>query len=49
MTSLGPPASSFSIHGVEYYGGIGFLKSGLLLSDAITTVSPTYAEEICTP
>jgi starch synthase len=33
----------------EYYGGFNFLKTGLLTADAITTVSPTYAEEICTP
>jgi starch synthase len=34
---------------VEYYGSIGFLKAGLALADAITTVSPTYAAEIRTP
>lgn len=47
--SLGLPAKAFAIDGVEYYGGIGFLKGGLQLADAITTVSPTYATEICTP
>lgn len=30
-------------------GYIGFLETGLLHADAITTVSPTYAEEIKTP
>jgi starch synthase len=30
-------------------GYIGFLETGLLHADAITTVSPTYAEEIQTP
>ena len=44
---LGLPPSSFAIDGVEYYGGIGFLKAGLQLADRITTVSPTYAAEIC--
>ena len=34
------------IHGVEYYGTIGFLKAGLQFADRITTVSPTYALEI---
>ena len=34
------------IHGVEYYGRIGFLKAGLYFADRITTVSPTYAREI---
>jgi starch synthase len=33
---------------VEYYGALGFLKAGLRLADRITTVSPTYAAEICT-
>lgn len=45
---LGLPAEAFSLHGVEYYGGVGYLKGGLACADAITTVSPTYAEEICT-
>jgi len=48
LSVLGLPASSFTIHGVEYYGGIGFLKAGLKLADRITTVSPTYALEIQT-
>jgi starch synthase len=34
---------------LEFYGKINFLKSGLVFADAITTVSPTYAEEIKTP
>jgi starch synthase len=46
---LGLPAAAFGIDGVEYYGGVGYLKAGLRLSDRLTTVSPTYAAEICTP
>lgn len=46
--ALGLPPGAFSIDGVEYYGGVGFLKAGLRLADAVTTVSPTYAEEIVT-
>jgi len=42
------PAEAFTIEGVEYYGGIGFLKAGLRFADRITTVSPTYATEIQT-
>ena len=33
---------------VEYYGGVGFLKAGLATADALTTVSPTYSQEIRT-
>ena len=49
LSRLGLPATSFTEDGVEYYGDIGFLKAGLRLSDRITTVSPTYAAEICAP
>lgn len=30
----------------EYYGGMSFLKSGLVFADNINTVSPTYAKEV---
>lgn len=43
---LGLPPSAWSVDGVESYGGVGFLKAGMQLADAITTVSPTYAGEI---
>jgi len=46
---LGLPTDAYSTDGVEYYGAIGFLKAGVLFADRITTVSPTYAAEICTP
>jgi len=46
LAAIGLPAESFTIHGVEYYGKIGFLKAGLYFADRITTVSPTYAKEI---
>ena len=42
------PPQAFAIDGVEYHGGVGYLKAGLACADAITTVSPTYAEEIAT-
>jgi starch synthase len=45
---LGVPPAGFSIDGAEYYGNLSFLKGGLACADAITTVSPTYAREICT-
>lgn len=49
LGTLGLPAGAFTIDGVEFYGGIGYLKAGLQHSDAITTVSPRYATEIATP
>ena len=48
LSALGLPPHAMSIDGVEYFGGIGFLKAGLQLADRITTVSPTYAREIMT-
>ena len=34
--------------GLEFYDMLSFMKGGLNYSDHITTVSPTYAAEICT-
>ncbi len=34
---------------LEYDGAVNYLKGGLVYSDIITTVSPTYASEILTP
>ncbi len=42
------PVAYRGIEGVEYWGRLSMLKAGLQFSDAITTVSPTYAREICT-
>ncbi len=47
MTNL--PDSFNSIEGLEYYGQTNFLKGGILFSDAVTTVSHTYAKEILEP
>ncbi|TPW29983.1 glycogen synthase GlgA [Pararhizobium mangrovi] len=49
FADLGLPADAFALDGVEYYGGVGYLKGGLASASAITTVSPTYAREITTP
>jgi starch synthase len=49
LPALGLPWSSYTIDGVEFWGGIGTLKAGVRLADRVTTVSPTYAREICTP
>lgn len=49
LTALRLPRASFSIDGLEYYGQISFLKGGITSADHLTTVSPSYAREICTP
>ena len=46
---LGLPDEAFAMDGLEYHGDVGYLKAGIHFADAITTVSPTYAEEIRTP
>ena len=46
LAAIDLPPQSFTVHGVEYYERIGFLKAGLYFADRITTVSPTYAREI---
>ncbi len=43
------PHHWWSPEGVEFHGGLSMLKAGIVYADAITTVSPTYAAEICTP
>jgi len=44
----GLPESLLADEGIEAYGNVNLLKSGLRYADAITTVSEKYAEEIRT-
>lgn len=46
---LGLPAELWSIHGLEFYGQVSYIKGGLAYADMLSTVSSTYAKEICTP
>jgi starch synthase len=49
FTSLALPPEWWSPEYVEFYGGFSMLKAGMVFADQVTTVSPTYAREICTP
>lgn len=46
---MGLPDYLFSPEYLEFYGGINFLKGGIVFADHLLTVSPTYAKEIMTP
>ena len=39
----------YNPHQLEFYGQFNFLKGGIVFSDWVNTVSPTYANEIRTP
>ena len=39
----------FTPQALEYYGKLNFLKAGIVFSDAVTTVSRKYMEEVQTP
>lgn len=49
MNELGLDWSLFTLDGLELYDQVSLLKAGVAFSGAVTTVSPTYAEEITTP
>ena len=45
---LGLPMFKLTPQGIEFHGKISFMKAGLVYSRKVTTVSPSYAREICT-
>jgi starch synthase len=49
LASLRLAPQDFHPEGLEYWGQISALKAGLIHADRLTTVSPTYAEELLTP
>ncbi|MCS6761339.1 MAG: glycogen/starch synthase [Candidatus Devosia symbiotica] len=40
---------AFGVGSVKYYGGVSFLTAEVKCADFVTTISPNYANEICTP
>lgn len=48
FAKTGLPPTLFTPSGLEFYGSVNLLKGGIIFSDAVSTVSPTYAEEILT-
>jgi starch synthase len=49
VTRLGLSWPEFTIGGFEFFDRLSFLKAGINFADVVTTVSPTYAEEIQRP
>ncbi len=49
LQEIGIPEEFFTMSALEFYGKLNFMKSGILYSDAVSTVSKGYAKEILTP
>jgi starch synthase len=46
---LNLPSRFMAPSALEFHGQFSFMKAGLKFATRVTTVSPTYAREICTP
>jgi len=49
LPRLGLGWDLLKVDALEYWNRISFLKGGVVFADLVTTVSPTYAQEIQTP
>lgn len=50
LDQVGLPRELFRTeNGLEFYGNVSYMKGGLALAKRLSTVSPTYAQEIQTP
>lgn len=48
LDEIGIDQSYFNMDGVEFYGNASSMKAGIVYSDRLVTVSPTYSKEIQT-
>jgi starch synthase len=48
LSKIGISPHIFHYKGIEFYGQVNFLKGGIVFSDFLNTVSPSYANEILT-
>lgn len=49
LAALRLPADEFTVDSLEYFGQLSTLKAGIAHSDKVTTVSPSYADELLRP
>jgi starch synthase len=49
LAAAGLEPSVYRPDGMEFFGRVSYIKSGIQFADALSTVSPTYAREIQTP
>lgn len=49
MALTGIDWKHFNWRQMEFYGNLSFMKTGIAFADAVSTVSPTYAQEIMQP